>query len=91
MSAYIKGLFGEIAGGECSERRSANLADRLQSWHRSLPPVARSRPYAMTELECALKVPGRLLSRALIDAGWTRKRRWDGSLHYYRYWVPPKC
>jgi hypothetical protein len=45
----------------------------------------------MVEIEKALGVPGRLLSATLIDAGWVRKRRWQGTAHYHRYWLPPNA
>jgi hypothetical protein len=72
-----------------AEPPPSNIHKRLERWFNSLPPVARNRPYAMSELEAALHVPGRFLSATLIEAGWTRKRRWEGTAHYYRYWLPP--
>jgi hypothetical protein len=89
MSLYIKKLMEEVAREAAAEPQPSHIHKRLERWYNNLPPVARNRPYAMSELEEALKVPGRFLSAVLIEAGWTRKRRWEGTAHYYRYWDPP--
>lgn len=89
MSAYIKKLMEEAARQNAADPQPSYIHKRLERWYSSLPPVARNRPYAMCELQAALKIPGRFLSAALIEAGWTRKRRWVGTAHYYRYWIPP--
>jgi hypothetical protein len=88
MSAYIKKLVDDLAQ-ENATAPISNIRQRLEAWHSGLPHVARNRPFAMSELEQALGVAGRFLSRTLIEAGWTRKRRWEGTAQYYRYWVPP--
>lgn len=88
MSAYIKQLVDDLAS-ENAAAPIANIRQRLEAWHSGLPLVARNRPFAMSELEQALGVAGRFLSATLIEAGWTRRRRWDGTAHYYRFWQPP--
>ena len=90
MSAYVTKLVrqAEQAAAHHGATRSS-LRMRLEAWHLSLPSVARNRPFAMAEFEAALGTAGRLLSATLIEAGWARKRRWHGTEHYYRYWVPP--
>jgi len=90
MSAYIAKLMREVEQARaCAEARPSSLRQRLDAWHSSLPPVSRRRAFAMSELEAALGVAGRFLSATLLEAGWTRKRRWQGTAHYYRYWLPP--
>ena len=88
VPSYIKKLMRDAEREAAAEPPPSHVHTRLERWFNSLPPVARNRPYAMSELEAALHVPGRFLSATLIEAGWTRKRRWDGP-HYYRFWVPP--
>ena len=68
--------------------KPSNLRQRLLDWHSSLPAVSRDRPFAMSEIETALKKPGRIVSAVLAEAGWRRKRKWSGE-HYNRYWMPP--
>lgn len=65
------------------------LHDRFVAWHASLPAVSRNRPFAMLELEQALRTQGKYLSPVLLALGWTRRRRWTGGGQYPRYWVPP--
>ncbi len=92
MSLYIKALqqaVAQQAEAKAAATPNSKLRQRLDAWHRSLPLASRDRPFAMSELEKALGVAGRFLSAALIEAGWTRKRRWQGTAHYYRYWLPP--
>ncbi len=92
VSLYIKTLQQAVA--RQAEAKGAappnlKLRQRLEAWHSSLPLASRNRPFAMSELEKALGVAGRFLSAVLIEAGWTRKRRWQGTAHYYRFWLPP--
>jgi hypothetical protein len=90
MRAYIANLTRQVEqANTVNKTNSLPLRLRLEAWHRNLPPVARNRPFAMAELEAAMDIPGRLLSATLIEAGWTRKRRWQGTAHYFRYWLPP--
>jgi hypothetical protein len=65
-------------------RRSSPLSGRKATYRPVQIPRASS-----SELEKALGVAGRFLSAVLIEAGWTRKRRWQGTAHYYRFWLPP--
>ena len=90
MSAYITKLRRENEQPRSAvETKSSTLRQRLEVWHSSLPPVSRNRAFAISELEQAMGMAGRLLSATIIEAGWTRKRRWQGTAHYFRYWVPP--
>ncbi len=92
MSLYIKTLQQAVAReaeAKAAAPPNAKLRQRLNAWHGSLPLASRNRPFAMSELEKALGVAGRFLSATLIEAGWTRKRQWQGTTHYYRYWLPP--
>ncbi|WP_294536925.1 hypothetical protein [uncultured Rhodoblastus sp.] len=90
MSLYIKELMRDAErASAAAEAQRWPLLQRLEAWHKSLPPASRNRPFAMVELEQATGVAGRLLSATLIEAGWTRKRRWQGTAHYYRFWLPP--
>jgi hypothetical protein len=90
MSLYITLLQREAERARAAaEPKPSSLRQRLETWHHSLPLASRKRPFAMVELEQACGVPGRLLSATLIEAGWTRKRRWQGTAHYYRFWLPP--
>ncbi len=66
-----------------------SLRDRFTSWHRSLPAVSRDRRFAMAELEAALKTQGKYISPVLLELGWRRKRIWNTTGQYHRYWVPP--
>jgi hypothetical protein len=89
-SLYIKELMrGVEQAGAAAEAKPSSLRQRLEAWHSSLPLASRNRPFAMVELEQATGVAGRFLSATLIQAGWTRKRRWQGTAHYYRFWLPP--
>jgi hypothetical protein len=90
MSLYIALLQRDAERARvAAEPKPSSLRQRLEAWHSSLPPASRNRPFAMVELEQATGVAGRFLSATLIQAGWTRKRRWQGTAHYYRFWLPP--
>ncbi len=65
------------------------LVRRFETWWASLPQSTRVRPYSMEELEAALRAQGRHIGVMLAAKGWTRKRKWQGTTHYWRYWLPP--
>jgi hypothetical protein len=67
----------------------SSLQDRFISWYASLPAVSRDRRFSMSEIEAALKTQGRYISPVLLDLGWQRKRMWNTTGQYHRYWVPP--
>lgn len=85
MSAYLHSLKQSV--GKFQER--PDLRQRVAAWFAGLPEISRSRAFSMSEVEEALKVPGRLLSPVLLALGWRRKRKWTGQGQYPRYWVPP--
>jgi hypothetical protein len=86
MSAYIKRL-ENLATTDFPVR--SPLRQKFQEWFASLPEIARSRPFSMTEFERALGTQGKYISSVLLDLGWQRKRRWNSRGQYHRYWVPP--
>lgn len=67
---------------------SSDLRTRFLAWHNGLPEVSRNRPFAMLEIEQALKTQGKYLSPILLSEGWQRKRKWNSRGQYHRYWVP---
>jgi hypothetical protein len=55
-SAYIARLNREMqAKSPLQAGEPLTLHDRFVHWHKSLPEIARYRPFAMTELEQAVK------------------------------------
>jgi hypothetical protein len=86
--AYIKDLIKKCASETAADQPSG-LRQRVLDWHSSLPEVSRHRAFAMSEIEAALKKPGRYLSPILLELGWERRRRWASKTQYHRYWVPP--
>ena len=92
MSHYIK-MLQELARKSAAQPKPPTahdkLKDRVERWHCSLPPVSRDRPFAMSEIEAALKTSGRYLSPILLELGWERRRRWASKTQYHRFWVPP--
>lgn len=90
MSAYIKSLQKCLEAEELpTPLFNMDLETRFLEWFDSLPEVSRYRAFGMVELEQALGTQGRHLSPVLLSLGWRRKRKWTGSGHYPRYWVPP--
>ena len=66
----------------------SNLHARFLAWYNSLPEIARCRPFAMLEIEQALKTQGKYISPILLSEGWQRRRKWNLKGQYPRYWVP---
>ena len=90
MSAYIAGLNREIdRTAAVSSVPQLDLRQRLIDWHDSLPDVAKQRPFAMAEIEQAMRTQGKYLSPILLGLGWVRKRQWTADGPYSRYWLPP--
>ncbi|NPT46161.1 hypothetical protein GNZ12_33540 [Paraburkholderia sp. 1N] len=87
MSAYIKQLQREATSGSPAK---LPLQQQFMEWYRSLPEVARNRPFSMVEFEQALGTQGKYISPVLLELGWQRKRRWSSHGQYHRYWVPPQ-
>jgi hypothetical protein len=85
--AYIQDL--QRQSREETAPKSPPLRQRVLDWHSSLPEVSRHRGFAMSEIEAALKKPGRYLSPILLELGWERRRRWASKTQYHRYWLPP--
>ena len=89
MRAYFAQLNSLIAP-PAAQQPSA-LECRFESWWTSLPQSTRQRPYSMQEIEQALHAQGRHVGVMLAAKGWVRKRKWQGTTHYWRYWLPPKA
>lgn len=86
MSAYIDKLKQQAS--QPSAPQPSTLEKKFETWWASLPQSTRVRPYSMQELEVALHAQGRHIGIMLAARGWTRKRRWQGTMHYWRFWVP---
>ena len=88
-SAYIASLNRELEqAGEATSVPQLDLRQRLMEWHGGLPEIARYRPFAMAEIELALRAQGKYLSPIMLKLGWIRRRRWSSGGQYSRYWVP---
>lgn len=79
----------QVAGCDTAPLGKLDLRQRFLNWMDSLPEISRYRFFSMLELEDALGTQGKYLSPVLLNLGWSRKRKWTGSRHYLRYWVPP--
>jgi len=90
-SAYVAKLNRELEAERTEAHVAAapDLRQRFIDWYEALPPVSRSRPFAMEEIERALGSQGRYISKILIGLGWERRRRWSDVGPYSRYWLPP--
>lgn len=87
MSAFLNGL-NEVRKAEQIAVHTPPLEMRFQAWFNSLPEFSRNRFWSMNEFECALGIPGRLISPVLLRLGWERKRKWSSHGQYHRYWIP---
>jgi hypothetical protein len=85
--AYIQDL--QRQSREETAAQPSGLRQRVLDWYSSLPEVSRHRAFAMSEIETALKKPGRIIAAELLALGWERRRRWASKTQYHRYWVPP--
>jgi hypothetical protein len=86
MSAYVR-ILQQMLPPPSPKPEPRTLEARFLEWFNGLPEFTRQRPFSMQEFEAALGIQGRHLSRVLIRLGWVRKRKWDGTSHYHRYWV----
>lgn len=89
-NAYIRDLQLAAARSRMVRETPLSLEQKIRAWHFSLPEFVRYRPFAMQELEKGTGSQGRFISPVLITLGWVRKRKWDSTGSYHRYWVPPK-
>jgi hypothetical protein len=67
----------------------SSLRDRFISWHSSLAAVSRERRFGMSEFEKALQTQVKYIGPVLLELGWRRKRIWNTTGQYHRYWEPP--
>ena len=88
MSAYIADLKRMMPTAEAAEP-PGTIHQRIVEWHASLPAIARARPFAMSELEKALRTQGKYIGPVLESLGWRRRRMWSTGGAYHRYWEPP--
>jgi len=88
MNAYVAELNRAIPK-HTDPNEPVTLKNRFREWYRSLPSVTRDRPFSMSEFETAMKTQGKYISSVLLELGWQRKRKWDSTGHYHRYWLPP--
>ena len=91
MTAYINYLNNQKLKQMPAVEVPKSLGDRFDAWFNSLPSVAKSRAFAMSEFEVALKTQGKYMGIILNQRGWIRKRKYtaDGG-QFNRYWLPPK-
>lgn len=93
MSPYLAALKRRVA--EIRERqeveralRARSLDQKIHDWYTELPPQERRLYYTMDDFVLLFdSAPGRI-GTALHRLGWERRRRWNGSGTYGRYWVP---
>lgn len=90
MTAYIRQLQKATQAAKATSDARTPVEIRFDEWWASLPKATRVRPYSMSEITKALGgMAAYQLSGVLAARGWTRKRKWSGTIHYYRLWVPP--
>ena len=85
MSAYIDYLNKQMGTTQVDR-----LSQRFETWFNSLPEIAKSRPFAMSEFEAALKTQGKYISPVLLRFGFKRLRKWSSDGQYNRYWIKNK-
>lgn len=91
VPAYIKNLQKQADDAKTLEEGRTPEEVRFDEWWASLPKATRVRPYSMSEITKALGgMAASKVSPILVARGWTRKRKWSGTVHYYRLWVPPQ-
>lgn len=92
MSAYIKMLQIEAEQAHAAAVQSrdplATIKQRISAWHSSLPPVSRSRRFAMREIMTCVGAAQQEIGPALIEMGW-RHCRHHTTVANVRYWTPP--
>jgi hypothetical protein len=88
MPAYVRKMLESAAAAYPPSPRST-LRARFVDWYASLPAVSRERPFAMSEIEAALKTQGKYIGPVLLELGWRRRRLYKTRGPYSRYWVPP--
>lgn len=91
MTAYINYLNNQKQKQMPAAEAPKSLSERFDAWFNSLPSVAKSRAFAMSEFEVALKTQGKYMGIILNQRGWIRKRKYtaEGG-QFNRYWLPPK-
>ena len=87
MTAYINYLNNQKQKQMPAAEAPKSLSERFDSWFNSLPAIAKSRPFAMSEFEAALKTQGKYISPVLLRFGFKRLRKWSSDGQYNRYWV----
>ena len=85
MSAYIDYLNKQKK--QMGTAEVASLSQRFEAWFNRLPEIAKSRPFAMSEFEAALKTQGKYISPVLLRFGFKRLRKWSSDGQYNRYWI----
>lgn len=89
-SAYIQQLQKATQETKATNDGSTPAEVKFDTWWKSLHEATRDRPYGFSEIKRATGlVDDRKLGIILVSRGWTRKRKWSGTIHYYRLWVPP--
>jgi len=88
-SAYIREL-NKLLPTQSSRSQPQSLKQRFLDWYLGMPEFTRNRSFSMSEFETALKTQGKYISRELLALGWHRKRLWNTTGHYHRYWQPPQ-
>jgi hypothetical protein len=88
MLAY-KAELEKLVAARSPPSKPQSLRDRFLAWYRALPAVSRERPFAMSEIEAALKTQGKYIGPVLLDLGWRRRRLYKTRGPYSRFWVPP--